>query len=42
MPDNTNIDNMVKELQLAREKSILGEYESSFELFKFIMTKIQF
>jgi hypothetical protein len=33
---------LVKELQLARENSFLGEYEKSQLLFKQIITKIQF
>ena len=38
--DFKNVDNLVKELQLAREKSVLGEYEESVASFKIIMKKV--
>lgn len=38
--DNQQIDNLVKELTLAREQSFLGDYEASLAQFKMIMTKV--
>jgi len=40
--DNTDITNLVIELQMAREQSVLGQYTQSLESFQIIMRKIQF
>ena len=40
--DYRNVENLPKELLVAREKSILGQYEESEECFREIMKKIQF
>lgn len=40
--DNQNVNNLAKELQMAREMAILGQYEESMSSFKQIVTKIQF
>ena len=41
MMNDNGINNLVKELQMAREQSVLGEYEQSLASFKIIMKKIQ-
>ena len=40
--DNQNVDNLAKELQMARELAILGQYDDAMSSFKTIVTKIQF
>ena len=40
--DYRNVENLPKELLVAREKSILGQYEESEECYREIMKKIQF
>jgi hypothetical protein len=42
MIQDNSVEELVKELQIAREKSVLGEYEDSLASFKGIMKKIQF
>jgi hypothetical protein len=37
---NKSIDNLVKELQIAREQSVLGDYEESTRSFDNIKKKI--
>ena len=38
--DIKSIDNLVKELIIARERSVLGDYQESFKLFEVIQKKI--
>ena len=40
--DIKSIDNLVKELIIARERSVLGDYQESFKLFEVIQKKIQY
>lgn len=38
--DFKNIENLVKELTLARENSMLGKYDESLKAFKDVLKKI--
>jgi hypothetical protein len=40
--DTKTIDNLVKELIIARERSVLGDYQESYKLFQVIQKKIQY